>query len=60
MTNCAQTKNGIRIQVMPGARNWMMVAMKLTAPSSDEVMSSTMPTSQNAWPSVGIVLASGE
>ena len=32
VTNCAQTKNGRRIQVMPGARNWMIVAMKLTAP----------------------------
>ncbi len=38
----------------------MMVAMKFTAPSSDEVMSNTMPMSQNAWPSVGMVVASGE
>src|SRR6185312_5651339 len=30
VTNCDQTKNGMRIQVMPGARNWMMVAMKFT------------------------------
>ena len=50
VTNCAQTKNGRRIQVMPGARNWMIVAMKFTAPSSDEVMSNTMPISQNVWP----------
>ena len=35
VTNCAQTKNGSRIQVMPLARSWMMVAMKLTAPRSD-------------------------
>ena len=60
VTNCAQTKNGSRIHVMPGARSWMMVAMKFTAPSSDDVMSSTMPTSQNAWPFVGMVVASGE
>ena len=54
VTNCAQTKNGSRIQVMPGARNWMIVAMKFTEPSSDEVMRNTMPMSQNVWPSVGI------
>ena len=50
MTNCAQTKNGSRIQVMPGARSWMIVAMKFTAPSSDEVIRKTMPISQNVWP----------
>src|SRR5439155_8268205 len=36
VTNWAQTKNGRRIQVSPGARNWMMVVMKLIAPSSDD------------------------
>ena len=51
VTNCAQTKNGSRIHVMPGARNWMIVAMKFTAPSSDEVIRNTMPISQNVWPS---------
>ncbi len=60
MTNCAQTKNGSRIQVSPGARNWMMVAMKLTEPSSDEVIRNTMPMSQKVCPSVGIDVASGE
>ena len=34
--NCAQTKNGSRNQVSPGARSWTIVVMKLTAPSSDE------------------------
>ena len=32
----AQTKSGIRIQVMPGARMLWIVTMKLIAPSSDE------------------------
>ena len=60
VTNCAHTKNGSRIQVMPGARNWMIVAMKLTAPSSDDVMRNTIPMIQNVCPSVGIDVASGE
>jgi len=60
VTNCAHTKNGNRIHVMPGARSWMMVAMKFTAPNSDEVISKTNPTSKNACPYVGIVDASGE
>src|SRR6267143_2227078 len=51
VTNSAQTKNGSRIQVMPGARNWMIVAMKLTAPSKEEVISRTMPMIQNVCPS---------
>ena len=50
VTNCAQTKNGRRIHVMPGARSWMMVAMKFTAPSSEDVINSTMPMIQNVWP----------
>ena len=50
VTNCAHTKNGNRIQVMPGARNWMMVAMKFTAPSSDEVINNTKPINRNACP----------
>ena len=32
----AQTKSGIRIQVMPGARMLWIVTMKLIAPRSDE------------------------
>ena len=50
MTNCAHTKNGRRIQVMPLARSWMIVTMKLIAPSSDEVIRKTMPMSQTVWP----------
>jgi len=45
---------------MPGARNWMIVAMKLTAPNSDEVMRNTMPMIQKVCPSVAIEVASGE
>src|SRR5262249_61681767 len=46
VTNCAQTKNGSRIQVSPLARNWMIVVMKLTAPSNDEVIRKINPNSQ--------------
>ena len=48
--NCAQTKKGRRNHVMPGARSWMIVAMKFIAPSSDEKISSSMPTSHHVWP----------
>ena len=37
-----------------------MVAMKFTAPSSDDEIRNTIPTIQNNWPCVGIVVASGE
>ncbi len=60
VTNCAQTKKGSRIQVMPGARNWMIVAIKLTAPRSEDVIRKTMPMSQKVWPLVGTSVASGE
>src|SRR5439155_1678635 len=46
----AQTKNGRRIQVIPFARSWMIVAMKLIAPRSDDVMRKINPTSQSVWP----------
>ncbi len=36
--NCAQTKNGSRNHVIPGARSCTIVVMKFTAPSSDEKM----------------------
>ena len=48
VTNCAHTKNGNRIHVSPGARNWMIVARKFTAPSSDEVMMKTIPMSHTS------------
>ena len=43
-------EEGSRIQVMPGARSWMIVAMKFTEPSSDAVMLKTMPISQSVCP----------
>ena len=58
VTNCAQTKNGRRQKESPGARSWMMVVMKLTEPSSDEVIRKIMPTSQIVCP-VGLITASG-
>jgi len=50
VTNCAHTKNGSRIQVSPLARNWMMVAMKLIAPSKDDVIRKIKPISQSVCP----------
>ena len=46
MTNMAQQKNGIRIQVIPGARSWIIVVMKFTEPSNDEVIRKTIEISQ--------------
>ena len=43
VTSIDQTKNGIRIQVIPRTRRLMMVVMKLTEPRSDEVMRQTSP-----------------
>jgi len=60
VTNCAQTNHGRRIHVMPGARNWIIVAMKLIAPISDDEMSRIIPMIQKSCPCVGIVVASGE
>ena len=59
VTNCAQQKNGSRMQVSPGARSWMVVAMKLIAPSSDEVIRKTIPRSHSVWPGPAMS-ASGE
>ena len=42
----AQVKKGSRIHVIPGARSWTTVAMKLTEPRSDAVMLNTMPMIQ--------------
>jgi hypothetical protein len=50
VTNCVQTKNGSRIQVRPLARNWMMVVIKLMAPSSDELIRKMKPSSQSVVP----------
>jgi hypothetical protein len=50
VTNCAHTKNGNRKKVSPFARSWIVVVMKLIAPSSDEVMRKIIPTSHHVWP----------
>ncbi len=54
VTSCAQTKNGRRMKLSPLARSWKIVVMKLTEPSSDEVISSTIPTSHQVCPSVAM------
>ena len=46
------------MNVSPLARIWMVVAMKLTAPSSDEVIRKIIPMSHHVWP-VPAMLASG-
>lgn len=50
VTIIAQTKKGIRIQVRPLARRLMMVAMKFTAPNSEDVMMNTIADSHMVWP----------
>ena len=50
VTNCAHTKKGNRMNVSPFARSWIVVVMKLTAPSSDEVIRKTIPMSHIVWP----------
>jgi len=42
----AHTKNGSRMNVIPGARSCTMVTMKLIEPSSDEVMRKNIPINQ--------------
>ena len=50
VTNCAHTKKGNRMKVSPLARSWIVVVMKLIAPSSDEVIRKTIPMSHIVWP----------
>ena len=52
VTNCAHTKKGNRMKVSPRARSWIVVAMKLIAPSSDEVIKKIIPMSHHVWPEV--------
>ena len=47
MTNWAHTKKGNRMKVSPLARSWIVVVMKLTAPSSDEVIRKIIPMSHH-------------
>ena len=58
VTNCVHTKKGNRMKVSPLARSWMMVVMKLIAPSSDEVIRKIIPMSHHVWP-VPARMASG-
>src|SRR3954447_2948865 len=51
----AQTKSGIRIHVMPGARMLWIVTMKLIAPSSEESVRMWMLRIQYSWPWQGLV-----
>jgi hypothetical protein len=44
VTNIAQTKNGILIQVIPLALRFIIVVIKLTDPNKDEDMSITSPS----------------
>ena len=50
VTNWVHTKKGNRRNVSPLARSWMMVVMKLIAPSSDEVIKKIIPMSHHVWP----------
>ncbi len=59
VTNCAQTKNGRRMKVSPFARSWTIVTMKLTEPSSDDVIRKIMPISQIVWPVVAMSESGG-
>src|SRR5689334_2698880 len=59
VTNCAQTKNGRRIHVIPFARSWMMVTMKLTEPRSEEVIRKIIPISHQVCPSVAMTESGG-
>ena len=52
MTSCDQTKNGRRMKLRPGARNWMVVTMKFTEPSSDDVIRKIIPISHIVCPVV--------
>ena len=59
MTNWAHTKKGNRMKVSPFTRSWIVVAMKLTAPSSDEVIRKIIPMSHIVWPDPAAMMASG-
>jgi len=45
------------MNVSPLARSWIMVAMKLIAPSSDDVIKKIIPMSHPVWP--GAMMARG-
>ena len=47
------------MKVRPWARSWIVVTMKFTAPSSDEVIRKTIPTSHNVWPDAARLASGG-
>jgi hypothetical protein len=47
------------MNVRPGARSCRIVTMTLIDPSSDDVMRSSMPASQNVWPIVAMSASGG-
>ena len=59
VTNCAHTKNGIRKKPSPLARSCTIVTMKLTEPSSDDVIRKIMPMSHHVCPFVAVMTESG-
>jgi hypothetical protein len=52
VTSCVHTNKVIRFRLMPGARNWMMVTMKLIDPMVVASPSSRMPRAQKSMPCV--------
>ena len=46
LMNVATAKSGMRKKVMPGARSFIIVTMKFTAPAMDEMPSTQMATVQ--------------
>src|SRR5690348_5489011 len=53
VTNCAQMKNGNRMNDRPGTRSCRMVTIELMAPNNDDVTRKSIPTSHIVWPVVG-------
>ena len=43
------------MKVSPLARIWIVVVMKLIAPSSDEVIKKIIPMSHHVWPVVAML-----
>ena len=50
VTSIIHVNTGIRMSVMPGARSWRTVTMKLIADVVDAIPSMTMPTAQKSAP----------
>src|SRR5215213_5156291 len=59
VTSCAQTKNGSLKNPSPFARSCTIVTMKLTDPSSEDVIRKIMPVSHQVWPFVAVITDRG-